>query len=242
MARRSESGRGDKGAKPPRPGVTGAGAGWMVRAPALAERTLASPPRPPDLLRMRRLIALPLLLLPLAAEAQSPRPAAPRGAEARRLELDRAFEALQAAPDEAGAALVEGRIRQIWSQGATPAVGLLLRRGLRNMEAQLPGEALEDFDAAITLAPEFPEAWHLRAQANARTGDLAAAARDLQEALRLEPRHWAVLLSLSALQEEAGNAAAALRSLEAALAINPKMPGGATRLRELRRKAEGDVT
>lgn len=196
---------------------------------------------------MRRLIALPLLLLPLAAEAQSPHPAtpraaAPRGAEARRLELDRAFEALQAAPDEAGAALVEGRIRQLWSQGATPAVGLLLRRGMRNMEAQLPGEALEDFDAAITLAPEFPEAWHLRAQANARTGDLAAAARDLQEALRLEPRHWAALLSLAALQEEAGDAAAALRSLEAALAINPKMPGGATRLRELRRKAEGDVT
>ena len=38
------------------------------------------------------------------------------------------------------------------------------------------------------------------------------------------------------------NAAAALRSLEAALAINPKLAGGQERLRELRRKAEGDAT
>ena len=33
-----------------------------------------------------------------------------------------------------------------------------------------------------------------------------------------------------------------VRSLEAALAINPRMPGGAERLKEQRRKAEGDTT
>ncbi len=93
------------------------------------------------------------LALPAAAAAQ------PRGAEARKAELDRAFEALRTAPDEAGAALVEARIRALWAQAGTPSVGLLLRRGARNIEAELPGEALEDFDAAITLAPEFAEAW-----------------------------------------------------------------------------------
>jgi tetratricopeptide (TPR) repeat protein len=191
---------------------------------------------------MRWLPALLLLIAP-AALAQAPRaaPAVPRGAEARRAELDRAFDALRTAPDDAGAALVEGRIRQLWAQAATPAVTLLLRRGTRNMEAQLPGEALEDLDAAITLAPEFPEAWHLRAQAYLRAGDIPAAVRDLQEVLRLEPRHWVALLTLAAAQEEAGDAAGALRSLQAALAINPKMAGGAERLRELRRKAEGEA-
>ncbi len=82
----------------------------------------------------------------------------------------------------------------------------------------------------------------MRAQAHARAGDAAAAARDLQEALRLEHRHWPALLCLSALQEERGDAAAALRSLEAALAIHPKLRGGQERLRDLRRKAEGDAT
>lgn len=190
---------------------------------------------------MHRLLLL--LFLPVAALAQGP-PAAPaaRGAEAREAELRRAFEALEAAPDEAGAALVEARIRMLWAQSISPAVVLLLRRGSRNLEAQLPEEASLDFDAAITLGPEVPEAWLMRAQALAGGGDAAAAARDLQEVLRLEPRHWAALLSLSTLQEERGDAAAALRSLNAALAINPKLRGGEVRLLELRRKAEGDDT
>jgi tetratricopeptide (TPR) repeat protein len=185
---------------------------------------------------------------PQAPPARSPQgsagalpPVGPRGAEARRAELDRAFEALRTAPDEGGAMLVEGRIRQLWSSAATPSVSLLISRGMRSMQAQLSAEALEDFDAALTLAPEFTEAWLLRAQAHARAGDPVAAARDLQEVLRLEPRHWIALLSLSALQDEAGDAEAALRSLQAALAINPQMPGGADRLREMRRKTEGDA-
>ena len=195
---------------------------------------------------MRRLLAL-MLLLPTLALAQAPASPAPqspaaRAAEARKAELDRAFEALRTAPDETGAALVEARIRTLWAQSASPSTTLLLRRGARNVEAQLPAEALEDFDAAITLQPDFPDAWYLRAQAYARAGDTAAAARDLQEVLRLEPRHWAALMSLAALQDEAGNAMGALRSLEAALAINPRMPGGADRLKEQRRKAEGDTT
>ncbi|WP_205083084.1 tetratricopeptide repeat protein [Paracraurococcus ruber] len=194
---------------------------------------------------MRRLPAL-LLLLPSIALAQAP-PAPPpspaaRTAEARRAELDRAFEALRSAPDEAGAALVEARIKALWAQGASPSVTLLLRRGVRNVEAQMPAEALEDFDAAITLQPDFADAWFLRAQAYARAGDNAAAARDLQEALRLEPRHWMALLSLALLQDEAGNATGALRTLEAAMALNPRMPGGQDRLKEQRRKAEGDTT
>lgn len=202
-------------------------------------------------MRPSRPLRIPAALLALApglAAAQGAAPApgpgspAPRGAEARRAELDRAFEALKAAPDDVAARMVEHRIRQLWNQAASPAAGLLLRRGIRNVEAQLPEEALEDFDAALVLDPGFAEAWALRAQAYARAGDPAAAARDLQEALRLEPRHWPSLVTLSTLQEERGDAAAALRSMTAALAINPRLAGGQDRLRELRRKAEGDAT
>ena len=200
------------------------------------------------------LLACLLLAVPAGAQ-QAPAPGAPRvappraapppqrsPAEIRQAELDRAFEALKSAPDTQGAGLVEHRIRQLWGQSGSPAAALLLRRGMRNIEAQVPEEALEDFDAALVLDPGFAEAWYLRAQAYARAGDAAGAARDLQEALRLEPRHWPSLMSLSQLQEERGDAGAALRSMEAALAINPKVAGGAERVRELRRKAEGDAT
>jgi tetratricopeptide (TPR) repeat protein len=173
------------------------------------------------------------------AQAAAPRPGSE---EARKAELERLFEALRDAPDEGGGALVESRIWAAWAQGATASVQLLMRRGMRNMEARLPEEALEDFDAAITLAPDFAEAWHRRAQAYAAAGDATAAARDLQEALRLEPRHFAALATLSALQEEAGDLRGALRSFEAALAIHPKLRGGEARLRDLRRRALGEDT
>lgn len=186
------------------------------------------------------LLVLLLLLAPTLASAQSR--GAARAAEQRQAELDSLFEALKSAPDDAAAAMMEGRIRALWVQAASPATVLLLRRGARNLAARTYDEALEDFDAALVLAPQSAEAWHQRAQAHAAMGDAAAAARDLQEALRLEPRHFGALVTLSMLQEQAGQPAAALRSMEAAIALHPRLRGGQERLRELRRKAEGDAT
>ncbi|WP_424811066.1 hypothetical protein [Roseococcus sp. YIM B11640] len=184
---------------------------------------------------MRRVL-LALLLLASPAWAQTA-PAPPSQAQR---DLERAFEALREAPDERGALAAEAIIRQVWARQATASVALLINRGVRNLRAGQPGDALEDFDAAITLSPSLADAWHWRAQANAQVGDRVAAAGDLRECLRLDPRHFPALLSLSRLQEEAGDFAGALRSQEAAMAIHPYLPGGNERLRDLRRRAEGE--
>lgn len=193
----------------------------------------------------RLLLVLPLLLPGLAA-AQTPPGAAtggarPDAAAQRRAELDRLFEALKDAPDAAGGQFVEGRIRAVWAQGVSPAAQLLVRRGMRNLQGNAADEALEDFDAALVLEPGAPDLWLMRARSLAALGDRAAAARDIQEALRLEPRHFGALVQLSDLQDEAGDAPGALRSLDAALALHPRLPGGEERRRELRRRAEGDA-
>lgn len=180
------------------------------------------------------------LLAVLTAGPAAAQPAGNERRDPRRAEMDRLFAALLDAPDAAGAALVEQQIRRIWAESASPAAVLLLRRGVRNLAARETEEALQDFDAAIVLSPQAAEAWHLRAQAYAASGDSAAAARDLQEALRLEPRHFGVLMTLATLQEERRDYAAALRSLEAVLALYPRLSGGEQRRRELRRRAFGD--
>jgi Tfp pilus assembly protein PilF len=180
------------------------------------------------------LLALILLAGPAVAQGQ------PGTAAALARDLDRAFAALREAPDEQSGRMAEGVIRQLWSRQATAAVALLLNRGIRNLRGNNAGDALDDFDAAIVLAPSLADAWHWRAQAHAASGDSAAAAADLRECLRLEPRHFPALVTLSRLQEEAGDARGALRSFEAALAIHPRMTGGAERLRELTRAAEGE--
>lgn len=181
--------------------------------------------------------ALLLILLLSAGALAQPAPRPPTPAQE---ELTRAFAALRDAPDEQGAVLVERRILQLWGQRSTPAVSLLMNRGQRNLAATQAPDALEDFDAAITLAPELPEAWLGRALAHHASGDTRAAGTDLQHVLRLEPRHWIALDHLSRWQESARDHAGALRSFEAVLAINPRIRGGEQRLRELRRLALGE--
>jgi tetratricopeptide (TPR) repeat protein len=182
-------------------------------------------------------LAVLLLAAPVLAQA----PPAP-GTEQRRADLDRLFEDLRRAPDEVAAQAVEARIRTIWGQGISPALMLLVRRGMRNLEANAPGEAVEDFDAVLALEPDIAEALVLRAEALARAGAARQAAADLRRALALEPRHFGALVSLSQLLEEAGDAAGAFRAMEAALALHPRLRGGEARLRELRRRAFGEAT
>jgi len=187
-----------------------------------------------------RAAALALLLLSTAPVLAQAPPAAT--AAARAVELDRLFAALAAAPDEVAGAAVEARIRAAWAQAASPAVVLLMQSGRRNLQADADSDAVEDFDAALTLQPDFADAWLLRAAALSATGDNAAAARDVQQALVLEPRRFDALDLLSRIQEQTGDHAGALRSLRAALAIHPRLAGGEDRARLLLQKVEGQAT
>ncbi len=171
-----------------------------------------------------------------AARAQQPPPAS---AEARKGELKRLLDALPAAPDDTAAAALEARIRGLWAQAASPAVTLLLGRGQRNLGAEAAADAVEDFDAALTLEPDYAEAWLMRAQALIAAGDYQAALRDLRQTLVLEPRHFGALATLSALQEQMGDAEGALRSMQEAVTLHPRMAGAQERLRRLRTAARG---
>lgn len=52
-------------------------------------------------------------------------------------------------------------------------------------------EARQDFSAAVAHAPEDPDGWFLRAQAEMALGNAAAAQADLDQALRLGSAEWA---------------------------------------------------
>ncbi|MBO1076489.1 tetratricopeptide repeat protein [Roseomonas marmotae] len=175
---------------------------------------------------------------PLLAAAQP----APPGATARKAELDRLFAALAAAPDEIAAAALEARIRGLWMQQASPAVTLLMHRGQRNLETEANEDAVEDFDAALILQPDYADAWLLRAIGLNALGDTVGAVKDVQQALVLEPRRFDALALLSRLREQEGDLRGALLSWEAALKIHPKMDNGEERQRELRRRVEGQPT
>jgi tetratricopeptide (TPR) repeat protein len=186
---------------------------------------------------MRRIL-LPLLLLLCALPAFAQNTGGP--AAEKRAALDRMLGTLKSAPSEAIASPLEQQIRQLWLNSGTPAVTLLMSRGLREMKADASQDAIDDFTAAITLDPNLAEAYHQRAIARFAAGDTPGAIADIQATLQREPRSFAALETLSAIAEARKDWKGAYDAWQKVLEVDPKTPGGEERLKDLRRHALGE--
>jgi tetratricopeptide (TPR) repeat protein len=185
---------------------------------------------------LARLVVLVTTLLATPALAQEKPDAS------KRAMLDQMLSALRAAPSEDVADALEQRIRQAWLEGGSPAVTLLMGRGLRELQAGANDEAQQDFDAALALDPDLAAAYNQRAVARFQQGDITGAIRDIEETLRHEPRDFAALQSLSRIAESRKDWAGAYAAWQQVMAIDPKTPGGEARLQDLRRRALGEAT
>ena len=180
---------------------------------------------------MRRLI-LTLCLLPSLALAQS--------VQEKRAALDKLLDVLRTAPTEQVASTLEDKIRQAWLEASSPAVTLLMSRGLRQSNAGAPDDAAAAFSDAIVLDPNLAEAWHQRAIARFKAGDTAGSVRDLQQTLKLEPRHFGAWQTLERIAEGREDWKAAYDAWQHVLDIDPRKTDGEERLKDLKRKAFGD--
>ena len=180
---------------------------------------------------------LPILLL-LGTPAFAQGQAAPT--DDKRAALDKMLSALQSAPSEETAQPLEQQIRQMWLNAGTPAVTLLMSRGLRELKADAHQDAIEDFTAAIILDPNLAEAYHQRAIAKFAAGDSAGAIADIQATLQREPRSFVAFQTLSAISEARKDWKGAYEAWRKVLEIDPKTPGGEERLKDLKRRALGE--
>jgi tetratricopeptide (TPR) repeat protein len=186
--------------------------------------------------RMRYLMLALMLATTPSGFAQ---PANAPGTE-RHAALDKLLSALKSAPSEEIAGPLEQQIQQLWLNAGTPAVTLLMSRGLREMKADATQDAIEDFSAAITLDPTLAEAYRQRAMARFSSGDTPGAIADLQATLQREPRSFAAFETLAAIAEARKDWKGAYEAWQKVLEIDPKTPGGEDRLKDLRRHALGE--
>jgi predicted Zn-dependent protease len=179
---------------------------------------------------------------PQASPPHAPAPPVPAGGPAamRRQLTGQLLDALQQATDETAAAALEGRIRALWLNAGTPAVSLLVSRCVRELAANAPGDALDDINAALDLQPDLAAGWTLRASAEFDTGHADGAVKDLEEAVRLEPRQFDAFQTLSRIAEQRGDWKGAYAAWVRLMQIDPRTPGGGERLRDLQRRALGD--
>jgi tetratricopeptide (TPR) repeat protein len=191
---------------------------------------------------MRRWFLMLPLVFAFPASAQAPAQPKATSAASHAQQLDQLLSALRSAPSEDVAGMLEARIEQLWLQAGSPAVDLLISRGMREMGSGSASAAEQDFDAAIALDPANPEPWHRRAVARFDAGDTRGAIADIGESLQREPRNFAALDTLARLSEAREDWKGAYAAWQKKLEIDPKTPGGEEKLKDLRRRALGDDT
>lgn len=149
-------------------------------------------------------------------------PAPPQGSPESKTEsrLESLYRRLRAVgPDEA-----ESLTREIeleWSKSGSPAMDLLLSRGLDALRAGDIEAAIGHLTALTDHAPDFAEGYRTRATAYFAAGMYGPALSDLETALAIEPRHFEAMFDLGVLMDEIGRPELALRAYEYVLAINP---------------------
>lgn len=127
-----------------------------------------------------------------------------------------------------------------WSKSGSAAMDLLLKRGQDALAAGDPEIAIEHLTALIDHAPDFAEAYNVRAEAYYETGLFGPALADIGKALQLNPNQFGALAGLGLILEQSGFKTKALEAYKASAAIDPHQPDVNKSIARLEKAAMGE--
>lgn len=169
---------------------------------------------------------LPLFLLCLSLPAAA-------------LPSDEMFDKLKNAHSESEANDRALDIWASWMESGSATVDIAMERAAAAQAAGDVETARAMFDRVILIRPDYAEAWNRRASIFLTEENYPEALRDLNEALRLEPRHFGAWAGLGMLFETMSAQEEALIAYREALSVYPLMPQAKTAEGRLSKDAEG---
>jgi tetratricopeptide (TPR) repeat protein len=165
--------------------------------------------------------------------------ARPDPAVARQQTLDELFKRLRAAPDPQEASDFAQAIERVWMQSRSDTANLLMHRALLAVQAENYALASSLLDKIVDLEPGWAEAWNQRATVRFRMDDSDGAMADIDQAIRLEPRHFGALTGMGMILQRAGFDKRALEIFNKALEIYPQQPDLEKTVEKLKLDVEG---
>jgi len=136
-------------------------------------------------------------------------------------QLDALFDALTDTEDSRLLSEIESRIWNLWYQHSDRDMQAALVAGDRLMNAGYHGDALRVFTAVIDQQPAYAEAWNRRATLHYLMGNFAESVSDIDQTLKLEPRHFGALSGLGLVYLQQNNLLKAREAFESLLSIHP---------------------
>ena len=173
---------------------------------------------------MKTFLAIIFLLSPplLLADQNDPR-------------LPELFEQLKAAENSMDAGMIEIKIWDIWGEHSDPEIAEMMFFAQDELSGNQYGAALQAFTAIIELAPDFSEAWNMRATTHYLLGNYRESEADIMRTLELEPNHFGALSGLGQVYVATEQFYDARSALRRAIQVNPTMPGVIANLEALQR-------
>jgi hypothetical protein len=146
---------------------------------------------------------------------------------------------LAKATDKRTAQRFERELHARWTHSGSPSADLLYKRAGDAMDAHDLDTARAIVDKLTDIAPEFSEAWHLRATLASQKDDYADAIAALRRTLTLRPNEFMALAELGEILEEYDDKPHALEAYKQAKALDPFIDGIDDRIRKLTKDVEG---
>ena len=212
----------------------------------------------PILVLMKQVAALLFLTLALALPARaqdsfpdfSPPVDAPQKGDRKDAEsttaeernaarLDLMFGRLANSDDERRANRIARHIMRRMMQSGSDTIDFLMARSAEAIQENDYPKALDLLDGVVRLKPEFAEGWNRRATVHFLNGDYGQSVADIEQVLRLEPRHFEALAGLGVILEELGDKKGALEAYRKAVEIDPWLRNGRERIAPLELEVEG---
>jgi len=180
----------------------------------------------------------------VAPAGSAPAPATPRSAPkpappTRTEVLDALFDRLANAKSAVEAKSVEAAIYEVWMQSGSPSIDLLMGRGGDAFAEKNYDRALFYFSEVVLLDPGYVEGWDKRAAVFFLKDDYASALKDIEQVLKLEPRHFGAMGGLAVILQDLGDKKGALDVYRRALKLDPWFDGAAEAEKSLSIDVEG---
>ncbi|MBB3457842.1 tetratricopeptide (TPR) repeat protein [Rhizobium sp. BK313] len=157
-------------------------------------------------------------------------------------QLDNLFTALKRQRDPDQASLIADQIRMEWSDSGSATINLLMQWADKAIQEKRNAAAMDFLDQVIALKPDYAEGWNRRATLNYAIGDYRKSMEDINQVLRIEPRHFGALAGMAAILSEAGNDELTLKAWERFLEIYPANRAAQEQANTLSEKIAGSRT
>ncbi len=153
--------------------------------------------------------------------------------------LDALFLELRDADDLGSAQAISRRIHSLFLQSGSHTLDLLMSRSATAIEAKDYGLALDLLDAVTRLEPAYVEGWNRRATVHFLREDFGRSLADIEQVLRLEPRHYPALSGFGIILRRTGQNKRALEVFQHVLGIYPLLENAQDAVTSLREELWG---